>query len=191
MRIEIQKWTDPAIKSIESGIENAIRHPRDSRANFNAWLQLIFKNDSRAMSFARASLDETPPTSPSRKFMLDVLVSTGLDYDLLRVEPNGRALLEESLALDRSGLGNLATYGAGLIDLNEDDAGRMILIDVTTRSESPINLAYAHTFLAIADKKAGNLSSARAHAAKAKKHFASCPCLKRIADLLEPEQRKP
>jgi hypothetical protein len=183
---EARKALDPSIKSVENALANAATHPKELKALFNACYHLHSKGDPRAMDFAQAALDLPTEGIVSRGIRIDFLITIGLDHGLLTTVPHGRALLEESFEEDRTGLGNLATYGAGLIDFNEDERGLKILEDVARRAKNPVNLAYTHLFLAIGKKKKNLTDEARNHAKKTADFYPQCPGLKRISDLLEP-----
>ncbi len=187
IRGHMQEMLDPDIKTADEAIANANRQPDDIKALFNACYHLHMAGNVKAMEFVRAALELPAPDSFTRGILLNFMITIGLDHNLLALQSKGRTWLEESYEMDRIGVGNLATYGAGLIDFNEDAEGMKILKDVIKRAKSPINLTYTHVFLAIGYKKTGEIKRARFHAGRAVKHFPQCYAIRRIIDLLPPQ----
>jgi hypothetical protein len=82
------------------------------------------------------------------------------------------------------------TRGSVLVDIGRIDEGKAILLDVLAKTKSAIDTAYSNIFLALAERQLGNLDLAREYAHSAAKADSTCPALQRVADLLDPSERR-
>jgi len=80
------------------------------------------------------------------------------------------------------------TRGSVLVDLGRLEEGKAILQDVLGCTRSTIDSAYANIFLALAAKSEGNPKGAREYAQAARKFDPTCPALKRVVNLLKPDE---
>jgi hypothetical protein len=99
-------------------------------------------------------------------------------------------LSQQLLALSNS-ISTRGTRGSVLVDIGRIEEGKALLQDVLAKTDSTIDKVYSNVFLALAEKQLGNLELALGYARAAAKVDTHCPALTRVADLLDPQAKRP
>jgi predicted Zn-dependent protease len=93
-------------------------------------------------------------------------------------------LSQELIAANPGNISVMGTRGSILVDIGQIDEGKAMLIQVLEKTESLFDKSYTNIFLALAEKKQGNLEMARDYAERSAKLGPNCLALKRVSDLL-------
>jgi hypothetical protein len=141
------------------------------------------ENDSRYLQYTLKLLSSPQISEKSKADLIDSCLTWQLHAGPPMENETIDRLSLQLLAYDDS-ITARGTRGSILIDLDRVEEGKVILKDVLEKTKSPVDKSYANTFLALAEKRQGNIDLARFYAREALKSDPHAVVLKRIPDLL-------
>jgi hypothetical protein len=184
--LTIRDEIDPSTISLDQALERAEATPNDQLAVCTAAAFLREACDPRVLIYYK-ELVTLFPSSTKRTQFIDQYLTCSLEMDA--VSSNSAEMDQLSQELLASNPGNISVVGTGgsiLVDIGRIDEGKAMLIQVLEKTESLFDKSYTNIFLALAEKKQGNLDLARDYADRSAKLDPNCPALKRVSDLLSP-----
>ena len=184
--LTIRDEIDPTTVSLAQALERAKAAPNDQLAVSTAAAFLREASDPRVLIYYK-KLVTLFPSSTKRTQFIDQYLTCSLEMDA--VSSNSAEmdqLSQELIAANPGNVSVMGTRGSILVDIGQIDEGKAMLIEVLEKTDSSFDISYTNIFLALAEKKQGNLELARKYAEQSAKLDPNCPALKRVSGLLSP-----
>ena len=149
--------------------------------------KLVETKDPRQATYISHLIDSPNLQSKNVATFLDSYITNHLVGNTIVDRASFDAFSAKLVELDHNSLTSQGTRGSVLVDLGRIEEGKTMLEGVLAKTTSTIDKTYSNIFLALAAKAEGDVTLACEYATKAKKIDPSCPALKRVAALLEPQ----